>query len=298
MQTPSPIGYLGTPLVALRDLALACALVLVGTAWAQASASAPPQSHSHSQSQAAPAGEVLMVPTRPGVQVPLFAVWNSQAVATVVLFSGGGGGYGRYDASGWPSSQNFLIRTGRQWVAHPFNVVMVGRPSDGIDLSDGAVRTGPLHAADNEAVFQSILDKSPLPLWLVGTSMGTISAAAAAIQDKAVPPRIAGLVLTSSVTGYKKTGAVTRQDLSQVRVPTLVVHHARDGCRLCAPYEAKAIPPALKNAPVKAFLLVEEGGGESGDECGALHFHGYIGAEARVVDQIARWIQNPSAMAP
>ncbi len=244
-----------------------------------------------SHAQPSPAGEVVWVDSRAHVRVPLFAVWNPQATATVVLFSGGAGGYGKLDADGWPGSQNFLIRTGKLWAGYPFNVVMVGRPSDGIDLHDDMVRIGDLHAADNVAVFTAVKAKSPLPLWVVGTSMGTISAAAAAIRDTS--GQVAGVVLTSSVTGYKKAGAVTRQDLSKIRVPTLVVHHARDGCRLCAPYEAKTIPAALKNAPVKAFHLVTEGGGESGDACEALHFHGYIGAEASVVDQIARWIQNP-----
>ncbi len=238
-----------------------------------------------------PAGEVLRVDSRPQVQVPLFAVWNPQATATVVLFSGGAGGYGKPNANGWPSSQNFLIRTGKLWASHPFNVVMVGRPSDGIDLNDGMVRMGDLHVADNMAIFAAIKARSPLPLWLVGTSMGTISVSVAAIRDTG--SQIAGVVLTSSVTGYKKAGAVLRQELEKIRVPTLVVHHARDGCRLCAPHEAKTIPAMLKNAPVKALLLVNEGEGESGDVCGALHFHGYIGVEAAVVDHIARWIQHP-----
>ena len=242
--------------------------------------------------QPLPGGEVLRVDTRPQVQVPLFAVWNPQATATVVLFSGGAGGYGKLNADGWPGSQNFLIRTGKLWASYPFNVVMVGRPADGIDLNDGTVRIGDLHAADNVAIFAAVKARSSLPLWVVGTSMGTISVSAAAIRDTG--GQIAGVVLTSSVTGYKKAGAVLRQELDKIRVPTLVVHHARDGCRLCAPHEAKTIPATLKNAPVKAFLLVNEGEGESGDPCGALHFHGYIGVEASVVDHIARWIQHPA----
>jgi pimeloyl-ACP methyl ester carboxylesterase len=243
------------------------------------------------RAQAIPSGEVMFVDTRAGVRVPLFTVWNPQATATVVLFSGGGGGYGTLKPDGWPGSRNFLIRTGKLWAGYPFNVVMVGRPSDGIDLQDDAVRVGDLHAADNLAVFNAIQAKSPLPLWIVGTSMGTISAASAAIHD--TRGQIAGVVLTSSITAYKMAGAVTRQDLGKIRVPTLVVHHARDACRVCTPYEAKAIPAALNNVPVKALLMVQEGAGESGDPCEALHFHGYIGAEASAVDQVARWIQNP-----
>jgi pimeloyl-ACP methyl ester carboxylesterase len=241
-------------------------------------------------------GEVLSIATRPGVRVPVFVVWNPQAKATVVLFSGGAGGYGMLGEDGWPASQNFLIRTGKVWAGHPFNVAMVGRPSDGIDLQDGAVRIGSLHSADNDAVFKALKSKSALPLWVVGTSMGTISAAAAAIQD--TDHRIAGVVLTSSITAYNMSGAVPRQELEKIQVPTLVVHHARDSCKVCTPYEAKRLPAALKNAPIKALWMVEEGSGAVGNPCQALHYHGYAGAERAVVDRIARWIENPTPENP
>lgn len=57
-----------------------------------------------------PAG-VLQVETRPGVRVPVFAAWRPDAVATVVLYSGGRGGYGSLGEDGWPAGKNFLIRT-------------------------------------------------------------------------------------------------------------------------------------------------------------------------------------------
>ena len=129
-------------------------------------------------------GEVLRVATRDGVSVPIYAYWRDAALATVVLFSGGGGGYGKIADDGWPASGNFLIRTGKLWASQPFNVVMVGRPSDGIDLALGIVRVGDEHAADNVAVFKAVKQKSAAPLWVVGTSMGTISATAAAIRDR------------------------------------------------------------------------------------------------------------------
>jgi hypothetical protein len=52
-----------------------------------------------------------------------------------------------------------------------------------------------------------------LSVWLVGTSRGTISAVAGAIafgnED------LAGIVLTSSVTSVKRTGAVPAQKLME-----------------------------------------------------------------------------------
>ena len=237
-------------------------------------------------------GEAQRVATREEVTVPIYAYWRNDAVATVVLFSGGAGGYGRIGDDGWPSSGNFLIRTGKHWATYPFNLVMVGRPSDGIDLALGGVRIGDQHIADNAAIFKAIKLKSPLPIWVVGTSMGTISAAAAAIADS--ESLVSGLVLTSSITGYKIDGAVPKQDLAKIHVPTLVVHHADDGCKFCQANEAKNIAGNLRNAPVRKTLIVSGGSGASGNPCEAFHYHGYVGMENAVVDLIAAWIIKPT----
>jgi pimeloyl-ACP methyl ester carboxylesterase len=238
------------------------------------------------------AGTVMRVDTRAGIDVPLYTVWRSDAVATVILFSGGGGGFGKIGEDGWPASSNFLIRTGKLWAAHPFNVVMVGRPSDGIDLRDGAVRIGENHAADNRSIFKAVKLKSNLPIWVVGTSMGTMSAAAAAIQDN--EKLVSGVVLTSSVTSYKRVGAVPTQDLARIRVPTLVVHHEKDACKICAPHEVSYITSGLKNAPIKKTVLVSGGSGQSGDPCEPMHYHGFVGMEKEAVDMIAAWIVHPA----
>jgi hypothetical protein len=44
-------------------------------------------------------GNVIKVESR-GVVVPIYAVWKEGAVATVVLYSGGGGGYGKIGDDG------------------------------------------------------------------------------------------------------------------------------------------------------------------------------------------------------
>lgn len=239
-------------------------------------------------------GAVQRIATRPGVGVPIYAYWRPKAVATVVLFSGGGGGYGKIGADGWPSWGNFLIRMGRHWASHPFNVVMVGRPSDGLDLSLGRVRTGDEHAADNAAVFRAIRATDPAPLWVVGTSMGTISAAAAAIRDDG--NLIAGVVLTSSIVNYKMPGAVPTQELDRVRVPTLIVHHAQDACWACRPHEVGNIAAALLNAPVKQTHFVSGGAEPTGNPCEPMHYHGFVGMQEQVVDFIAAWIIRPAEL--
>jgi len=238
-----------------------------------------------------PMGQVLRVATREGVSVPIYAYWQNDAVATVVLYSGGGGGYGRMGDDGWPAGGNFLIRTGKDWARHRFNVVMVGRASDGIDLSQGYVRTADLHAADNLAIFHAIKRRSERPIWVIGTSMGTISAAAVAIQDR--EGLVAGVVLTSSILAYKIPGAVPTQKLASIRVPTLVVHHAQDACWACPPSDARRLADALTHAPVKKLMLISGGSGVSGDPCEPMHHHGYVGMQQEVVDVIAAWINQP-----
>jgi pimeloyl-ACP methyl ester carboxylesterase len=248
--------------------------------------------HAHEAAPAVSAGQVERIATREGVSVPIYTYWQAAAAATVVLFSGGGGGYGQIGADGWPASGNFLIRTGKHWAGYPFNIVMVGRPSDGIDLSLGAVRIGKLHAADNLAIFKAIKRNSPLPIWLVGTSMGTISAAAAAIADS--DNLLAGLVLTSAITAYKVSGAVPRQDLERIRLPTLVLHHDSDACWACQPSEAKQLAGQLKNAPIKKTIMVSGGSGATGNPCEPMHYHGYVGMQEATVDRIAAWILAPA----
>ena len=155
-----------------------------------------------SQADEAQVGQVEQVESR-GVIVPIYAVWNKAAVASVVLYSGGGGGYGKIGEDGWPSSMNFLIRSAKIFAAHPLNVILVGRAADVSDL-DGPTRIGDDHDLDNQAIFRSIKAKSTAPMWLVGTSMGTISATAAAVRD--TNSSIAGIVLTTSVTAYRIKG--------------------------------------------------------------------------------------------
>ena len=237
-------------------------------------------------------GEVQRVATREGVSVPIFTYWQDNAVATLVLFSGGAGGYGQIGEDGWPTGGNFLIRTGKHWAIYPFNLVMVGRPTDGIDLSSGYVRVGEKHAADNVAIFKAIKLKSKLPIWLVGTSMGTISAAAAAIQDS--ENLISGVVLTSSIVAYKIPGAVPRQNLEKIRVPTLILHHEGDACGACRPYEAKNIASALINAPIKKTIFVNGGSGATGNPCEPMHHHGFVGMQDEAVDLVAAWIIRPT----
>ena len=237
------------------------------------------------------ADRLVKLETRPGVKVAYWMMERPGATATVVLLPGGDGSIGLRD--GAPRSQNFLVRSRDDFAAAGLNVAIVGKPSDHGDL-DAAFRGGAEHVADLKAIAAKLRGEYGKPLWLVGTSLGTISAAAAA--SAMGPEELAGIVLTSSVTGTNRYTAlsVPQLKLSDIRVPVLVMHHRKDACDVCDPYQAHRIVEALDHAPVKKLLLVDGGGPPTGKPCQALHYHGYIGMEAEAVKTITGWIARPS----
>jgi hypothetical protein len=235
------------------------------------------------------ADQLVTLPTRGGVTVSYWYMPRANASATLVLLPGGAGGIGLRD--GRPQSGNFLVRSRDLFAAEGFNVAIVGRPSDVADMDTG-FRAGAAHMQDLGLVIDDLLTRTNAPLWLVGTSRGTVSAAAAAIAIG--PPRLAGVVLTSSITAFKLPGAVPTQRLGEVRLPVLVLHHEKDACPSCAPHEVSWIVSGLTQAPVKKLLWASGGEGARGDPCEAFHWHGYVGMEAQAVQWIASWVRQPT----
>ncbi len=233
---------------------------------------------------------LVFADTRPGVRVGYWLMVRPGATATVMLLPGGEGGIGSVKGQE-PRSKNFLVRTRDIFAAEGFNVAVIGKPSDKEDM-DLAFRASKDHVEDLRVIAESLRANLGKPVWLVGTSRGSVSAAAAgAALD---PPTIAGIVMTSSVT-YSRAGfAVPTLPLMDVRVPALVMHHKRDACKDCDPREAHLITERLTGAPVRKLLLVDGGGDPSGPVCEPMHYHGFIGMEAEAVKMISGWIRNPA----
>lgn len=233
------------------------------------------------------ADEAVSLPVRQGQKILYWWMPTPQARGTVLLFSGGAGGIGYRD--GQPRSNNFLIRS-REWFrAEGFHVALIGNPTDKPQLDD-AWRTSAEHLSDVQAVLADVRARAPQPVWLVGTSRGTISVAALGLG---LGEGVAGLVLTAAITSYQVAAAVPRQALDRIRVPVLIYHHRQDACRLTQPDETVYIERGLKRAPVVKRWLVEGGGPPTGDECEALHWHGFIGMESQAVQDIAGWMRQP-----
>ena len=140
------------------------------------------------------------------------------------------------------------------------------------------------------AVIADLRTLAPVPVWLVGTSKGTVSAAFVAGLLRQGGPD--GVVLTSSITDRSRetTETVLDADLDEIWVPTLIVRHKQDSCVVIRYNSARLLPGELKKAPRKEFLGLE-GGVSVGDPCEAFAYQGYNGIEREVVHAIATWIK-------
>ncbi len=236
------------------------------------------------------AGELVKVPTRPDIKATVFWQATDGAAATLFVFPGGGGGFGKVE-NGWPTSNNFLVRTSKLWAAEGFNLAIFGRPNDSHELGYED-RTSDTHLQDVKAVLEWVKSKSAAPIWVVGTSRGTVSTAFTLInlQDS----QIAGGVVSSSVVAYKKSGAIPKQDLQQIKVPVLVYHHKKDACDICRPDEVPGILSGLKNSPVKKLMMVSGGSTPTGSPCAGNHWHGFVGMEQQAVSDVSAWIRHPT----
>jgi len=235
--------------------------------------------------------EVRTVAARPGVTESFLLLRPEGApVASVIIFAGGDGNLALTPAGPRQLQGNFLVRTRQRWVREGFLVAILDTPSD---HKQGMwnFRTTKEHAADVKQAIAAMRELAKVPVWLVGTSMGTLSAANAAARITEGGPD--GIVLTSSVTGTSKVSyeTVLHGGLEDIRVPTLVVHHKDDTCQ-ASPYSgAESIMKALKRAPVKELMVFEGGSPPISAPCEARAAHGYLGIEPQVVSAIGAWIR-------
>ena len=238
--------------------------------------------------QLAPGQLQRVASPREGADIPVYMRATPGANATLVLLPGGAGGIGKIGPTGWPEGANFLVRSAPLFSARGFNLAIVARPSDQSDM-DYPFRVSATAMDDLRRVLRQVRSTFAGPVWVVGTSRGTVSGTAAAIamRDEGL---MDGLVLTSSVTAYRTVGAVPTQALDKITIPVLVFHHEKDACRACRPDEVPAIDKGLVNSRRHALIMFSGGEGESGNPCEALHFHGFIGAEPQAVERIAQWI--------
>lgn len=238
---------------------------------------------------AAATEQLITIPTRPGVTQSFYLTDpNRPPVASLILFPGGQGrlsGYGPADLR----HGNFLVRSRDLFVARGFTVAVMDAPSDETSGMGDSFRVGKVHRGDIAATIAWLRQHAAAPVWLVGTSMGTLSAASGGTLEAGGPD---GIVLTSSVTRPSKRvqNSVYDAGPSLVKVPTLIVHNREDGCIICPFSDVPDLLERFKNAPRKQLIAVQGGDLPKSEPCEALSRHGYLGIEDKVVAAIADWI--------
>ncbi len=151
---------------------------------------------------ARPQEQLVTLETRAGVTQKFILITPEKPVAAVILFAGGHGKLDLSNASGRPVPRrggNFLVRSRADFAGHGFAVAVVDAPSDRKERVGmlGGFRNSAKHVTDIDAVTAHLKKAVRVPVWLIGTSRGTESAAYVAIHAK---EKVAGLVLTSSMT--------------------------------------------------------------------------------------------------
>ena len=240
------------------------------------------------------AQEIVTLATRPRVTQSYFlARVPEKPEAIAILFPGGGGDI-RLRSEGGDikfSQGNFLVRVRGEFVKRGIVAAVIDAPSDqrgGWGMSDG-FRFSKEHLADVQAVIADLGKRFPgLPIFLVGTSRGSISAASLGTRtDGGIA---AGVVLTSSMFRATNPRAresgpgLSRFDFGTIKVPVLIVHHREDACPV-SPYGDAA-------SLAKMFPLVSVTGGlpPTSDACEPMSPHGYLGRETETVDAIVNWM--------
>ena len=239
------------------------------------------------------AEQVVDLPTRPGVTQRMLIVMPPEPKAAVILLAGGHGGL-QISSTGsiaW-GKNNFVVRTRQLFAAQWLAVAVLDAPSDRQSppyLS--GFRQTVEHAKDLKAAIAWMRDTTHLPVWVVGTSRGTQSAAYVATQLSVAGALEGpdGIVLSSTILTDPQGRPVPAMPLEKLRIPVLVVHHEQDNCQYCAFSDISMLTRKLTHS-ARSDVLSFKGGENRGDPCGALGYHGFSGIESDVVRQTAQWL--------
>jgi pimeloyl-ACP methyl ester carboxylesterase len=217
-------------------------------------------------------------------------------MAAVLLFAGGHGALGLTSASSmkWGAG-NFLVRTRQQFLDQGFMVAVVDAPSDERGGMNAIFRMGGAHAGDIAAIVQHLRKIADVPVWMVGTSMGTFSAARGAMNAKGVD----GLVLSSTISRSKPDwkirashpNGVGSMALAEVHVPTLILSHRNDRCDITPASDGDKLKARLTGAPKVEVRQLQGGLPPKSDPCEAYSQHGFYGIEGEAVGAISTFIK-------
>ena len=188
---------------------------------------------------------------------------------------------------------NFLIRSRRHLVDDSIATLIVDCQSDSGDYCSSAYQA----SRERQLHVQQLIDEarksnpSIKEVWLVGTSMGTISSSFMPVY---APNAYSGAIHTASITDPYARGSYRELrdfDYKKSGVPQFFVHHKNDPCSLTTYLGAKSISEK-HSIPL---ITVTGGSGFQGDACQAHTEHGFKGKEKEVMSAIGHIIRAGKA---
>jgi alpha/beta superfamily hydrolase len=187
---------------------------------------------------------------------------------------------------------NFLIRA-RRWLADgTIATLVVDCQSESGDECSSGYQASKERQQDVQKLINEVKKRTPSikEVWLVGTSMGTISSSFMPSHDSEA---YAGAIHTATITepyiknSYRELGGF---DYKTAKIPQFFIHHKNDPCPITTYSAAKSLSRKF-NLPL---ISVTGGADFEGHPCKAFTEHGFKGKEKEVMKAIAEIINTGS----
>ena len=187
-------------------------------------------------------------------------------------------------------SGNFLIRSRRHLADNTIAVLTVDCYSDSGDYCSSTYQASKERQAHIQNLIDEVKKRNPsiLEVWLIGTSMGTISSSFMPIYD---PKKYAGSIHTASITEpYARNSyrELINFDYKKSGIKQFFVHHKNDPCYLTTWSGAKSISTKYEIPLVTVF----GGSNFQGEPCNAFTEHGFRGKEREVMSVIGEIVKT------
>lgn len=185
---------------------------------------------------------------------------------------------------------NFLIRSRRFLSDESIATLLVDCHSDSITVCSSRYQSARQRQEDIDKLIGVVRMRTPSirEVWLIGTSMGTISSSFLPFYN---PKGYAGAIHTASITEPNAFFSYKEMDQFDYSKPSGIhffIHHANDPCHLTTYSGAKSI------ASKAGVPLITVYGGKDfqGASCQAFNQHGFRGKEEEVMAEIGSIIKT------
>lgn len=181
-------------------------------------------------------------------------------------------------------SGNFLIRSRRHLADESIAILTIDCQSDSGDVCKSSYQASKERQLHIQKLIDEVKKRYPSiqEVWLIGTSMGTISSSFMPTYD---PKAYAGAIHTAAITepdarnSYRE---LINFDYKKSGIPQFFIHHKDDPCYLTTWSGAKSITDQYGIPLITVF----GGSNFQGNPCNAFTEHGFRGKELEVMQTI------------